>query len=409
MGAAIGGWWRLAALISMAARLPAQGLMPPPESVVHPETSDLAILEKQEKRKDLPCAVDPVKPTLGFDLKFHAGYDATVPLSELGGGKRDLTMVFSVAPASGAGDAAYFTQRIHVPQLDLDAKGDAMLSGEFDLGEGKYHVSWLMRDGGGRFCASNWDIEAALPPRDKQMPLDIAANRALASDPELFRQEPAISRDGAGRPLNLKLLVNFAPQDPDSAALQSTDLDALLAILRRIARDPRVVKISIVAFNMQEERVIYTRNDASGIDFPALGEALKSLKPGSVPLRVLKQKHGGREFLGDLLRGELRGNPDQPDAVIIAGPKVSIGGTVPKNDLKEIGGVGLPVFYMNYALDPTASPWRDAIGNTVRELKGLEYTIGKPRDVFFVWSEIADRIVKSKFGETPSVADSQSK
>ena len=46
-------------------------------------TSDAAILEAQDVRKDLPCTVNPTKPVLGFDLRFHAGYDVNVPLRDL--------------------------------------------------------------------------------------------------------------------------------------------------------------------------------------------------------------------------------------------------------------------------------------------------------------------------------------
>src|SRR5690349_1165320 len=38
--------------------------------------SDVAILESGDARKDLPCTVTPRKADLGFDLRFHAGYDA---------------------------------------------------------------------------------------------------------------------------------------------------------------------------------------------------------------------------------------------------------------------------------------------------------------------------------------------
>ena len=397
------------ALLAAAATLPAQILMPQPEGIAHPIPSDLAVLEAQESRKDLPCSVDPLDTVLGFDLKFHAGYEATVPLKELGGGNYDLTMVFRVTPASSPESAAYFIQRIPVPKIDRDAKGDATLHGAFDLGEGKYRVSWLMRDGAGRFCASNWETEAALPPRDRQMPLDIAPDQAQAADFEPYRPEPAVLRGAAGRSLNLKLLVNFAPQDARASALQPEDTSALLAILRRISSDPQIGKVSVVAFNLQEQRVLYRQEDASEIDLPALGEALKSLKLGSVDLRILKEKHSDRDFLTDLLTTEIRSNPDPPDAVIIAGPKITLDSAVPQDALKEIGDVGLPVFYMNYALNPMVNPWRDAIGNAVRALKGSEYTISKPRDVFFAWSEISGRIVKSKFGKTPSVAASELK
>ena len=47
--------------------------------------TDAAVLESQDPRKDLPCTATPVKPTLGFDLKFHSGYEVSVPLKELAG------------------------------------------------------------------------------------------------------------------------------------------------------------------------------------------------------------------------------------------------------------------------------------------------------------------------------------
>jgi hypothetical protein len=70
--------------------------------------------------------------------------------------------------------------------------------------------------------------------------------------------------------------------------------------------------------------------------------------------------------------------------------------------LKQLGDVKFPVFYMNYNLNPQTNPWRDAIGSTVRYLKGAEYTITRPRDLFFAWTEIIGRIVRSKVGGTGS-------
>ena len=50
------------------------------------------------------------------------------------------------------------------------------------------------------------------------------------------------------------------------------------------------------------------------------------------------------------------------------------------------------------------SVWRDAIGNAVKALKGTEFTISRPRDLFFAWSEIIGRIVKFKVGKPGGVA-----
>jgi hypothetical protein len=368
-------------------------------------TSDAAILEAREIRKDIPCTVTPVKPALGFDLKFHAGYDVSIPLKDLAGSDNALTVVFRVAPDQKPDDAVYFSQRWNVPMIDADAGGSAVLSGTFDVGEGKYHIDWLMRDRSERVCSFNWDNEASLPSKDKQITLDISASAVQAADTEPFRQEPAVAaRETPADPLNVKVMVNFAPQDSLSATLQPIDTRALLSILRNMARDPRITRFSIVAFNMQEQRVIYRQESAAQIDFPALGEALRSLNLGTVDLKRLSQKHGDAEFLTTFITEEIKAGKDQPDAVIIAGPKVAVDGGVSQDSFKEVGDLKFPVFYMNYNLNPQANPWRDAIGTAVKTLKGAEFTITRPRDLFFAWTEIIGRIVKLKFGKTATAS-----
>jgi len=385
----------------VVAVIPAAGqvLMPgsAPGRSVRLFNSDAAILEAGETRKDIPCTVSPVKPSLGFDLKFHAGYDVAVPLKELSGGENHLTMVFRVYPENKPEEAAYFSQRWSVPPIDDDAGGSAQLAGTFDVGEGKYHVDWLMRDRSERVCSHSWDAEAALPPKDKQMALDIAAGMVQPVDTEPFKQEPIVER-AVTENLNVKVVVNFAPQDSLSATLQPLDTNALLSILRNIARDPHIARFSIVAFNMQEQRVIYRQEASTQIDFPALGEALRSLNLGTVDVKRLGQKHGDTEFLTSFLTQEIVDPKEQPDAVIIAGPKVSTEGSLPQDAFRQAGDLKFPVFYMNYNLNPTVNPWRDAIGVAVKTLKGAEFTISRPRDLFFAWTDIIGRIVKSKIG-----------
>lgn len=387
----------------------AQMLMPgsgPGGGMVRLFTADAAILEAQDVRKDLPCNVTPIKPQLGFDLKYHAGYEVSVPLKELSGSDNQLTMVFRVTPENHPDEPVYFSQRMQVPAIEENARGDAYLQGAFDLGEGKYHVDWLMRDRSERVCSNNWDMEASLPNKDKQIALDIQPNSVEPSDREPFKQEPPVEREPVDKPLNVKVMVNFAPQNSRSATLQPLDTNALVSILRSIAREPRIGRFSIVAFNMQEQRVIYRQESAATIDFPALGDALHTLNLGTVDLKRLSQKHGDTEFLTGLITDEIKAQ-DQPDAVIIAGPKVMLDASVPQENLKEIGDLKFPVFYMNYNLNPQANPWRDAIGNAVKALKGAEYTISRPRDLFFAWSEIMGRIVKLKIGRAANPASSQ--
>ena len=182
--------------------------------------------------------------------------------------------------------------------------------------------------------------------------------------------------------------------------MQPLDTNALVSILRSIAREPRIGKFSIIAYNMQEQRVIYRQDNAAMIDFPAIGKALSSLNLGTVDLKRLTQKHGDTEFLSNLITTEVKDGKDEPDAVIFAGPKVMLDSGLSTDTLKQIGDVKFPVFYMNYNLNPQVNPWKDAIGNCVKYLKGVEFTISRPRDLFFAWTDIMGRIVKLKFGRT---------
>jgi hypothetical protein len=363
-------------------------------------------MEAGEPRQDLPCTVVPIKPALGFDLKFHAGFDVTMPLKELAGSENLLTILFRVKAAGRDGEPSYFTQRIRVPSIEPDARGDAYLQGAFDVGEGTYHVDWLMRDRSERVCSSSWDTEAVLGPKEKQVELDIRPGIVAKADTEQFKEEPPVERVANEPMLNVKVMVNFAPQNAQSSALRPMDTSALVSILRQIARDPHIGKFSLVAFNMQEQRILYRQESANRIDFPALGDALNTVSLGTVDLRRLSQKHSDTEFLSDLIRTEIAGS-DHPDALIFAGPKVMLEDNIPQGSLREVGDIEYPVFYMNYNLNPQAVPWRDSIGRAVRFFKGTEYTISRPKDLWFAVNEMVARIVKLKHGRQVSALSTQ--
>jgi hypothetical protein len=360
--------------------------------------NDSAVLDTDEQKKDLPCTVTPVKPILGFDLRFHSGYEIAVPLHEIAGDGDTLTIIFRVTSTSAKDSPYYFSQKYSVPDIDEDAKGDAYLGGGFDVGEGDYHVDWMMRDRIERVCSSNWDVTAALAGKDQSMKLAIAQNVIDTSNQEFFKEEPPVTRMDPSEAFKVKILINFAPQHGAAASMQPIDTSALVSILRNISREPRICKFSIVAFNMNEQRVVYRQDDADQIDFPQLGKALSSLKLGMIDYKKLSDPHSGSDFLARLVLDELGNN--KADAVIFAGPKVGQSDNVPPDNLKDLTSVSYPVFYMNYNLSPQQNPWRDPIGNVVKRLRGYEYTITRPRDLWTSWSDIMSRIVKLKLVAT---------
>ena len=179
--------------------------------------------------------------------------------------------------------------------------------------------------------------------------------------------------------------------------MRPLDTLALVTMMRRITRDPRIGKFSLVAFNIREQRVAYRQPDSDRIDFPAMGKAISAIAPGLVDLKLLANKRGEEEFLTDLIKTELA-SADRPDALIFAGPKYMVTEGSPENDLKATEGVDYPVFYLNYNLNPVAVPWRDSIGRAIRVFGGKEYTITRPRDLFFAVTEMVGRIVESRQG-----------
>jgi hypothetical protein len=356
--------------------------------------SDAAVLETEDTKKDLPCTVTSIKPLLGFDLRFHSGYDITIPLREIAGSGDQLTIIFKVASDTAKDAPVYFSHRYNVPEIEQDARGDAYLQGGFDVGEGNYHVMWMMRDRMERVCSSSWDINAALVQKDQGIKMAIASHAIEASDAEFFKEEPPVARILTGDPVKVKVLINFAPQKSAAAAMQPIDTSALVSILRNISREPRICKFSVVAFNMNDQRVVYRKDDADRIDFPELGKALASLKLGMVDYKKLSDKHSETDFLTKLIQDELGHN--SADAVIFAGPKVLLEEDLPPDSFKDITSISYPVFYMNYILTPQQYPWRDSIGAVVKKLRGYEYTISRPRDLWTAWSDIMGHIVKLK-------------
>ena len=384
-----------ACTILLPPALSAQVLMMGASGTVHLHMADRAVFEAAVDRDDLPCSVSPNKAVLGFDLRFHASYEIGVPLSSLAGNENLLTIVLRVVTRDRPDEPTYLMQRVRVPSIEEDAKGDAYLHGGFDIGEGEYDVGLLMRDRSERVCSHFWDVESHLDGRDKDIELVLGPGQIAESEVEQFRDEPPVVRAGDRKLLNVKVLVNFAPQNARAATLQPYDTSALVSILRTISRDPRIGKFSVVAFNMQEQRVLSRQDGVDRIDFHALGESLDTLNLGTIDLTRLTEKHGETRFLTRLMLDELSTAKDA-DALIFAGPKALLEENIPREDLAELGAIDFPIFYMNYNLFPQRSPWRDAISHAVRFLNGTEYTITRPPDLWFSVREMVSQIVEMK-------------
>src|SRR5260370_42078344 len=121
----LGGPLFLAGLLMQAVPAHGQSLIPTsaPNSHVNIFNTDLAVLEAGEVRKDLPCSVTPSKPTIGFDLRFHAGYEVTIPLKEMVARQNLLNIIFRAETQYHRDQPLYFIERARVTYIEVAAKG----------------------------------------------------------------------------------------------------------------------------------------------------------------------------------------------------------------------------------------------------------------------------------------------
>lgn len=352
------------------------------ENVLDP--SDVAALNSKQERKDFHCTLEPLQPFLDFDLRLHTGYQAVVPLRDLAGAG-PLVSLFRVTPEDGAQKPAYFSEKFEMPPLAANVPGDATFTGLFDVGVGKYRVDWLIRDGKKRLCASHWQVDARPPKGNSQPASSLPPETVEAFLSDHFRPEEPAQSKGDG--LHVKVLLNLAPQRQRETVLRNSDLHALLSILRNIVREPHFSRFSLVAVNVNEERVIHRQPPAASIDFPALAAALSRSKFGTIDIKELEQKHGRSVFLAGALKDAMA-SADKPDLLIIVGPKEMLNQHTTLDGIRTAGIPNCPVVYLNYVADPLANPWHDTVSDAVKFLKGHVYTISEPRDLWSAWTSM---------------------
>jgi hypothetical protein len=361
--------------------------------------ADMAVLASRERRADFSCQVTSDKPGLGFDLRFHSDYHVTVPikiLAEVGGWSQ---VVMRVTPAANREEPVYLVHRFSIPDVPPGAKGDGTLTGGLDLGLGRYQVDWMMRDGRGRVCSSHWQLEAKLGGGQKDLPLTLDPNIVAERAEGPFGEEPPVEKATA-EPLHVKILLNLSPLKPQQSILKPIDRAVLLSMVRSITREPGVSGVSLVAFNLREQRIVYRQEDDDKINFAALDQAAQSTTAGTINYSLLKDPRSETHFVTKLLTDQLGARTSSPDAIVIIGPKVTLEKKVPLDPLKEEGAAACPIFYLNYNPNPFEEPWRDTIGSALKAYKGaVAYDIVMPRDLGIAMRDMLSRMGKRTSAE----------
>lgn len=191
-------------------------------------------------------------------------------------------------------------------------------------------------------------------------------------DSLFFRDEPAAQRDQRGPLLHVRIIVNFSSRNPLTAKAGNADLQGLVGILRKIARDPRIGQYSALVSFIPAQQVVYREEDPAGIDLPAIGNAVKLFNFATVDLKQLAVKNGETEFLERLAIEGLKNEKNHhADALICVGPKYYIHKNVSRKSVERLG-IDLPVFYLNYKPNRFSNSWRDAWSDIMARVMSMK-------------------------------------
>jgi hypothetical protein len=300
----------------------------------------------QRSDASLQCVVTPIKPTLNFNLRLEAGYTFRVPLSQFSGAGHDLTVLTRITPeASPAPVFLMDTLRLPpVPPTDLDGE----VGGGFFLGEGRYRVNWMLLDDRGRTCRKDWQLDAGLGGADRSVKLLMAPNTVTEFS---LRAAPATHRHpDSVEPVRLTVLLDVAPLSAGStvrSALSSSDQVFLLGTLSALLERVPAVSVRLVAFNLEQQKELFRRDDFTLDSLDALARSLNQLQLAKVDYQILQLRAGHLDLLARLINQELRAQPAS-DTVIFLGPRERFHDKLPANALDKLHGAAPRFFFLPY-------------------------------------------------------------
>ncbi len=339
----------------------------------------------------LKCRLHKLKPRLDYELRLFTGYWIEIPTKQLAGPENEWCFTLIVQPLSKEGlEPTRVDQRVPTAAIPPETKGSVEFSGSFAMGEGRYAVSWHMRDPSGRYCDVAWEVEGKLSRADRKVDVALEPGEVAPSGIYLFRREPALERDPAGPNLRIKVLLNLDSGSRRRATLRPWQIGPMLSTLRLLARHPATFQFSVVAYSLEDQSVLYRQPLANRVNFPALGRAIKSLSPGTVEAGHLGKRKES-DFFGSLLYDEVQ-DDTRLDALVFLGHDPVVGKRVAAEFVRNLNKGGYPVFYLNVS----RHPWRGVVGQAVRTLGGKSYNIRRPAELALALDKMLARILEQR-------------
>lgn len=408
----------LAALLSVAAPLPAQNLITreaPPEIPFEAWIADA-------KHADLPCTVKISSARLSILQRLVVEFRVTVPprtLAQLGP-TYQLFLDVRLKPAGAAGwlenhdiSGTRLTERLP-KQSYLEFSLQALMR------PGEYTVGFILFDRvSGRRSVALRTLKVRplsddpLPEISRDLPVVEFFQRGLDESrealPELHSRLwiPLASR----RPVHIELLVNVAPPDPLSgfpgqrsprnlSALQQRNVARMLGIIKVLSQmELANGSLHITAVDLQRRTVLFEQEVGNELDWPRLHGTLQQVNPLSIPVQALQGRRQNAAFFRELLQqrmpaaptahahaenggnGGSEGSPAAPEPLrvfIVASSPVLFERGADLSPVQPPRGADIRVYHLQYQLG-LANVWDD-LPRVLRELAPRRFELQTPEE-----------------------------
>jgi hypothetical protein len=267
------------------------------------------------------CRIQPARTMLTFAFQFQSGWTVEIPFKNIRREKHRIVILARIVPERIGKPPLYLYASGDIPERPERAgKTDLVIDGGFLLGPGRYTVEVVVMDDVDSFCRNSWTLETRLSKADSEIAPVMQSGDLFALESGVWARfvQAGGERQRSGR---ITVLLNAAPFSRRSVSVGGQQSGLLLSSLAALLRFTDFATVRLVAYNLDQQKVIYSEDNFSAGSINDLARAMRELNLGTVPIQVLNRPAGHIELLSDLLEKERR-RPDPSDTVLFFGPTV---------------------------------------------------------------------------------------
>jgi hypothetical protein len=323
----------------------------------------------------LRCAPSYIRPVLNFSFRFQAGYVVRVPMDQYEGKGHSWIVIQRITPEGDPARAVYLGDRFALPEVPKTSV-ELPVVGGFLLGEGRYHVDWMILDDQGRMAVKEWTLEAQRTHATRNV--RIAMPPGAVGEFSLRGASATHSTDDATA-IRLTVLLDAAPMSSRRIRLRANDRIMLLGGLSALLERVPTKSVRLVVFNLDQQKEMYRSANFTLNDLDRVGQVINQTELGLVDYHILQRPTGHLDFLAGLMNREMR-EADPSDVVLVLGPRPHFTDKIPSEALERISGQPRFLYLQYQPFLRATSELPDTIRLAVKTLRGKTLIIRTPAD-----------------------------